>query len=156
MNLNSSCVLMNATFRHLSRGKYALESVTCTCTLQEKVQAFSIMGFCIFMGKKEVDYMMTICHIQMNRDRINIQGKKCRLFEQGTWTRHPPSALKDIFFLPQTPRQNATWIRGQSSQQVYIESSAKYALTLVTDVSCSFRRQYIYIYFKSRELTKKH
>lgn len=25
--------------------------------------------------KKEVDYTVTICHIQMNRDRINIQGK---------------------------------------------------------------------------------
>lgn len=151
MKLNSSCVLIKATFRHLSRGKYALKSVIRTCTVQENCKLWVLHIY----EKRSGLHGGHLSH--PNESWQNKHSRqKCRLFEQGTRTRHPPSALKDIFFLPQAPRQNATWIRGQSSQQVYIESSAKYTLTLVTDVSCSFRRQYIYIYFKSRELTKKH
>lgn len=48
-------------------------------------------------------------------------------------------------------QQNAILIKGQGSQQVCIESSEKCTLAHVTNVSCTLRHQYIYIYVKEVE-----
>lgn len=52
---------------------------------------------------KEVACMMTICHIQMNRDKINSQGESTGSVNGKSNMRRPPSALPKTFRLLPLP-----------------------------------------------------
>ena len=84
---------------------------------------------------------MNICHFQMNHDKINSKGKCTYKPRWDTLYRHSTIYLLSL-------QQNAILIRSQRSQQVCIESSAKYTLTHGINVTCTFHHQYIYIHVR--------
>lgn len=112
-------------------GKFIIHSTICTCrvalngTNTDIFHYGNCQSLCMLL-KKKVICMMNICHLQMNRDKINSRGESTDFVDSkpDLHTRHfayshcPPLSLQ----------QNAIWNRGRGSQQVCIESSTKYTL----------------------------